>query len=29
MAGTPYLDYLKQNYPYCALQASGMANGLP
>ncbi len=28
LAGTPYIDYLKQNYPYIALQASGLASGL-
>lgn len=26
--GTPYLDSLKQNYPYASLQTSGLASGL-
>ena len=28
LAGTPYMDYLKENYPYTAIQASGIASGL-
>ncbi len=28
LAKTPFLDYLKQNYPYYGLQTSGLASGL-
>jgi 2,3-bisphosphoglycerate-independent phosphoglycerate mutase len=28
-AKTPHLDYLKKNYPYCLLSASGVSVGLP
>lgn len=27
--GTPYIDFLKQRFPFCSLQASGIAVGLP